>query len=122
MEDAELERRYFEDVESYPVLSEGQIADLRVVVRDGDSEAAEVAATDLVCSHLRLVVDIARQLDAAGPVLDVDGEAMTVIDLSFAGTLGLMQAVRDDDLSEPFKQRAERFVRNAIAEGTTPSA
>lgn len=117
MDAPELAQKYFAEIESYPRLDDRQITELRSRLTDSDTEVAEEAATDLVCSHLRIVVDICHKVLADDPAIcDADGKPLTVLDLCFAGNLGLMRASREDDRTVPFAQHAEPFVRAAIAE------
>ncbi len=98
--------RYVEESKRYPILAPDEEQRLALAWRDeGDPKALE----QLVGSHLRLVIKIARSFSGYG---------LPLVDLVAEGNVGLMQAARkfDPDRGFRFATYATWWVRAAIQE------
>jgi len=101
--DNDIQRRYFEDISRYPVLTLEQEQDLSRRAREGD----EAARKKLIVSNLRLVITIAKSYASYGvPFLDLIEE----------GNLGLIKAVSrfDPDKGFRFSTYSSWWIRQAI--------
>jgi RNA polymerase primary sigma factor len=102
-EDDALQRRYFKEINRYPLLSAEEELELARRARDGDAEARK----KLIVANLRLVITIARTFTSYGvPFLDLVEE----------GNLGLIKAVGryDPDRGFRFSTYASWWIRQAM--------
>jgi RNA polymerase primary sigma factor len=102
-EDDALQRRYFKEINRYPLLSPEEELELARRVRAGDPEARR----KLIVANLRLVITIARTFSSYGvPFLDLVEE----------GNLGLIKAVGryDPDRGFRFSTYASWWIRQAM--------
>jgi RNA polymerase primary sigma factor len=102
-QDNDIQRRYFQDISRYPVLSAAEEVDLARKIRDGDEEARK----KLILHNLRLVITIAKSYASYGvPFLDLIEE----------GNLGLIKAVNrfDPEKGFRFSTYSSWWIRQAI--------
>ncbi len=102
----DLERRYLQEVQRYPLLERDRERSLWERMREGD----EVARKALILAYLRLVVSIARGFRNRG---------VEFLDLIEEGNLGLITAVDRFDVERGihFSTYATWWIRQAIARG-----
>jgi RNA polymerase primary sigma factor len=99
----EIQKRYFDEISKYPVLSRQEEVDLARRVRAGD----EAARRTLILSNLKLVITIAKSYISYGvPFLDLIEE----------GNIGLIKAVSrfNPDLGFRFSTYSSWWIRQAI--------
>ena len=89
-DDAEVLRRYFQDIEHSQPLSRQREVELSARIARGDMEARD----ELVRANLRFVVDVARQYQNRG---------LTMAEMVSAGNMGLMKAADRFDGERGFK-------------------
>lgn len=100
---ARIQRRYFEDINKYPLLSHEEEIELARRAREGDEEARK----RLILGNLKLVITIARNYITYGvPFLDLIEE----------GNLGLIKAVSrfDPDRGFKFSTYAAWWIKQSI--------
>lgn len=97
-------RRYLEEVNAYPLLSDDEVRDLLEVVTR-DALGGESAKRRVIEANLRLVVDVAQGYQRVGRHL---------LDLIQEGNLGLVRAVETFDVASPHK--FETFARWSVRE------
>ncbi len=99
----EIQKRYFDEISKYPVLSRHEEIDLARRARAGDEEARRT----LILSNLKLVITIAKSYISYGvPFLDLIEE----------GNIGLIKAVSrfNPDLGFRFSTYSSWWIRQAI--------
>lgn len=99
----EIQKRYFDEISKYPVLSRREEVDLARRAREGDEEARRT----LILSNLKLVITIAKSYISYGvPFLDLIEE----------GNIGLIKAVSrfNPDLGFKFSTYSSWWIRQAI--------
>ncbi len=99
----EIQKRYFDEISKYPVLSRSEEVDLARRARAGDEEARRT----LILSNLKLVITIAKSYISYGvPFLDLIEE----------GNIGLIKAVSrfNPDLGFRFSTYSSWWIRQAI--------
>jgi len=107
----ELQRRYLEEINRYPLLSAGEEVELARLARAGDLEARK----KLIVANLKLVITIARSFSTYGvPFLDLVEE----------GNLGLIKAVSKFDPEKGFRfsTYASWWIRQAIVRAISDSS
>lgn len=107
----ELQRRYFKEINRYPLLSAGEEVELARLARAGDLEARK----KLIVANLKLVITIARSFSTYGvPFLDLVEE----------GNLGLIKAVSKFDPEKGFRfsTYASWWIRQAIVRAISDSS
>ena len=107
----ELQRRYLEEINRYPLLSAGEEVELARLARAGDLEARK----KLIVANLKLVITIARSFSTYGvPFLDLVEE----------GNLGLIKAVSKFDPEKGFRfsTYASWWIRQSILRGIATQA
>jgi len=100
---ARIQKRYFQDINRYPLLSHEEEIKLARLAREGDEEARK----KLILGNLKLVITIARNYITYGvPFLDLIEE----------GNLGLIKAVNrfDPDKGFRFSTYAAWWIRQSI--------
>ena len=107
-DDAEVLRRYFQDIEDSQPLSREREVELAERITRGDMEARD----ELVGANLRFVVDVARQYQNRG---------LTMAELVSAGNMGLMKAADRFDGNRGFKfiSYAVWWIRKSIMQTLT---
>ena len=107
-DDAEVLRRYFQDIEDSRPLSREREVELAERITRGDMEARD----ELVQANLRFVVDVARQYQNRG---------LTMAELVSAGNMGLMKAADRFDGERGFKfiSYAVWWIRQSIMQTLT---
>jgi RNA polymerase primary sigma factor len=107
-DDAELLRRYFQDIEDSQPLSREREVELAERITKGDMNARD----ELVQANLRFVVDVARQYQNRG---------LTMAELVSAGNMGLMKAADRFDGTRGFKfiSYAVWWIRQSIMQTLT---
>jgi RNA polymerase primary sigma factor len=99
----EIEKRYYHEINRYPLLSAEEEIDLARRVQSGDQNARRT----LILANLKLVITIARSFSSYGvPFLDLVEE----------GNLGLMKAVTrfDPEKGFRFSTYASWWIKQAI--------
>ena len=98
-----LEKRYFSDINKYPLLTHEQEIDLARKARKGDEDARR----KLILSNLKLVITIAK---------GYTGYNVPFLDLIEEGNLGLIKAVGryDPEKGFRFSTYASWWIRQAI--------
>ena len=94
---------YLRDIRSFPLLDEQEERSLTLRCAQGDSDAIRL----LVCSNLRLVVNIAR---------DYAGNGVPLMDLVQEGSIGLLSAAKrfDPTLGFRFSTYATKWIRRGV--------
>jgi len=112
--DAELVRRYLEEIGTHPQLTSAEESFLGAAIAAGGPDA-DAARRRFIQSHLSLVVSIARRYD---------GQGLTLLDLVQEGNLGLMRAVDKFDHTKGFKfsTYATWWIRQAIGRALADSS
>ena len=107
-DDAEVLRRYFQDIEDSQPLSREREVELAERITRGDMAARD----ELVQANLRFVVDVARQYQNRG---------LTMAELVSAGNMGLMKAADRFDGERGFKfiSYAVWWIRQSIMQTLT---
>ena len=97
--------KYFNEINTIPMINSEEEARLAKLARGGDSRAAE----KLVTANLRFVVSVAKQYQSTGDLLD---------DLISAGNLGLIEAAKRFDETKGFKfiSYAVWWIRQSIVQ------
>jgi RNA polymerase primary sigma factor len=110
-EDDALQRRYFKEINRYPLLSAEEEVDLARKAREGDVEARR----KLIVANLRLVITIARTFSSY---------RVPFLDLVEEGNLGLIKAVGkfDPDRGFRFSTYASWWIRQAIVRAISNSS
>jgi len=99
----ELHKRYFKDINKYPLLSPEEEKELARKIQKGDEDARR----QMILSNLKLVITIAKSYTSYGvPLLDLIEE----------GNLGLIKAVHrfDPEKGFRFSTYASWWIRQAI--------
>jgi len=97
--------KYFNEINTIPMISPEEEARLAKLAKEGDSRATE----KLVTANLRFVVSVAKQYQSTGDLLD---------DLISAGNLGLIEAAKRFDETKGFKfiSYAVWWIRQSIVQ------
>jgi RNA polymerase primary sigma factor len=109
--DDTIQRRYFEEISRYPVLTADEEKDLARKARGGDEKARK----KLIVSNLKLVITIARSYSSYGvPFLDLIEE----------GNLGLIKAVArfDPEKGFRFSTYSSWWIRQSIVRAISNSS
>jgi RNA polymerase primary sigma factor len=103
--DTQSLNKYFNEINTIPMISPEEEARLAKLAREGDS----IAADKLVTANLRFVVSVAKQYQSTGDLLD---------DLISAGNLGLIEATKRFDETKGFKfiSYAVWWIRQSIVQ------
>ena len=101
-------RQYLKDIGQFPLLDEQQERALTIRCAEGDEEAIRL----LVCSNLRLVVNVARMYA---------GRGVPLMDLVQEGSVGLLNAAKkfDPSLGFRFSTYATKWIHNGVLRSLT---
>jgi RNA polymerase primary sigma factor len=105
-----INKKYYQDLSKFDTLTQEQIKDLYILIKQDDKEAID----ELITSNLKLVIHFAKNYRS----MLHKAEAIELDDLISEGNIGLIKAIKNynPDLNIKFSYYAGFWIKKAISE------